>query len=664
MLAQTFQLLQPTELAAVEAVCRSFRAAVVQHELWAQTAATATNPVLSLRPSPTHAHATPGAGAGAAGAPDAESIHNLLTPRVKAGLCYYSSGGSEDEASGEVITFRLAHPLCRVDAVELAVFRAWFQEARLRGSGTLTMAESRGHPLYAPKGVRITLGGVSCFHPNGSLLPAPQLLAAAHRDIAGDAAPTAPRPPAGGTAAAWRWQSAVLPVAGATDALQQFEIEPTICVGGYLRLDLLGRTQRQAADDAFYTCLSYVRAIGCPVYGFVPPALPAGIPGGSANGTGGGAGNSGPSTGGPSDGAPIIELELVPPPADPLAAAGGLCAVSEGGRLLQDETEDESLSELESEEEEGEEFMAEMEVALGAAAGGGSIVLGPRPQCNPKGSLEVDSLAGPQPPTCRHEGGHHRDSRPRRGGLQRSKRFCSARDLARYGSQDSEDTLLFSASPAEQPTVPPPAAHRLHHQQKQQQQPQQQDRAGDATDEAASDLSSVESFAPEEYGLPAQACHVAQRLDEEVWEREMGECNALLASMPLPMRLPYVPLSPACPVARTLAASVFQLPPIACCMGASYFQRLLATHPDLFARAQRLSYFPACRPHPQASMPAPPPSARVTHRIEFRRELSAILSILTATAVSTEQAAKLERNCLVALEWRLGPFFNPTKHGE
>lgn len=407
--------------------------------------------------------------------------------------------------------------------------------------------------------------------------------------------------------------------------------------------------------------------------------------------------------------------------------------------------------------------------AVGLAVEDGLLKRKPSRPLSAQGSLEVDSLAGPQPPTCRHEGGHHRDSRPRRGGLQRSKRFCSARDLARYGSQDSEDTLLFSASPAEQPTVPPPAAHRLHHQQKQQQQPQQQDRAGarpqrwqpqpagaerpaspapghfvagpaafygstlppahpaagrlrcqqpqlhhpepvgpsgsslrlqqvaarllgpgaskqhaapaghqqqqhrqhpphepqpssnpgapgtaavhglslppsaafsrlrvrpasapapaacsggappcapastcgsgrqpqasgadmlacaeclagddsssqpqapdtagDATDEAASDLSSVESFAPEEYGLPAQACHVAvgappagpppaaeptsaplpnpgpaaatqQRLDEEVWEREMGECNALLASMPLPMRLPYVPLSPACP---------------------------------------------------------------------------------------------------------------------
>lgn len=127
---------------------------------------------------------------------------------------------------------------------------------------------------------------------------------------------------------------------------------------------------------------------------------------------------------------------------------------------------------------------------------------------------------------------------------------------------------------------------------------------------------------------------------------------------------------------------MFQLPPIACCMGASYFQRLLATHPDLFARAQRLSYFPACRPHPQGppvvmQLAAAPDelltpvlatcfyiACKVTHRIEFRRELSAILSILTATAVSTEQAAKLERNCLVALEWRLGPFFKPTKHGE
>ena len=45
----------------------------------------------------------------------------------------------------------------------------------------------------------------------------------------------------------------MLPVQSKTDRLQRFAIPPTLCVGGFLRVDLLGRTQRQAADDRFYS---------------------------------------------------------------------------------------------------------------------------------------------------------------------------------------------------------------------------------------------------------------------------------------------------------------------------------------------------------------------------------------------------------------------------
>ncbi len=41
-----------------------------------------------------------------------------------------------------------------------------------------------------------------------------------------------------------------------------------LAVGGYLHLNLLGRTQRQDADGLYYTCLGYVRAVGRPLYNF------------------------------------------------------------------------------------------------------------------------------------------------------------------------------------------------------------------------------------------------------------------------------------------------------------------------------------------------------------------------------------------------------------
>ena len=34
---------------------------------------------------------------------------------------------------------------------------------------------------------------------------------------------------------------------------QEFDVPPTLCVGGCLRVELLGKRQRQAADDAFYS---------------------------------------------------------------------------------------------------------------------------------------------------------------------------------------------------------------------------------------------------------------------------------------------------------------------------------------------------------------------------------------------------------------------------
>lgn len=167
----------------------------------------------------------------------------------------------------------------------------------------------QGSPIYAPKAVRFRLGGVACFTPDGTPLPPAQLVAAARHDM--HTRPPAPAPAAvggagggagGGTAAAdgdagsgstqaqhaqqagaggqqqqaagvlprspqqqqhqqqqqqrgegerWVWESPVYEVES-VDALQRFPIPPTLCVGGYLRVELLGKRQRQSVDDQFY----------------------------------------------------------------------------------------------------------------------------------------------------------------------------------------------------------------------------------------------------------------------------------------------------------------------------------------------------------------------------------------------------------------------------
>ena len=37
-----------------------------------------------------------------------------------------------------------------------------------------------------------------------------------------------------------------------------------------LQVELIGRVQRQRADNRFYTCICYLRVVGTPVYGFLP----------------------------------------------------------------------------------------------------------------------------------------------------------------------------------------------------------------------------------------------------------------------------------------------------------------------------------------------------------------------------------------------------------
>jgi hypothetical protein len=123
--------------------------------------------------------------------------------------------------------------------------------------------------------VRFRLGGIPCFAPDGSPLPHAQLTAAARTDLlsadaqraaaGGSGSPGgSPASPSGcGAAGAqaqqqqqqqqgWEWVSPEYAVE-CKDVLQSFPIPPTLCVGGYLRVELLGKRQRQAADEEFYS---------------------------------------------------------------------------------------------------------------------------------------------------------------------------------------------------------------------------------------------------------------------------------------------------------------------------------------------------------------------------------------------------------------------------
>lgn len=168
----------------------------------------------------------------------------------------------QDENSSEWLTFSLAHPLCLVTGVQIRPYRAVWQP---------------GHPIYSPKKVKISLGGTTCFSSStkdrlyGPIIDwmdsmqDPEVRQALKTSFGIDIPETkvlesvaarSSKSKGGRPFHDWYHESEEFSVAK-EDRLQTFKIPPTLCVGGFLRLDLLGRTQRQPGDELFYSELNH-----------------------------------------------------------------------------------------------------------------------------------------------------------------------------------------------------------------------------------------------------------------------------------------------------------------------------------------------------------------------------------------------------------------------
>ncbi|XP_042388920.1 F-box protein At4g00755-like isoform X2 [Zingiber officinale] len=158
-----------------------------------------------------------------------ESIQNtLVANEIVGGLpSYWSSGGQNDTAVPETLTYSLISDFCVVDEIKIQPFKAFFQD---------------GHPIYSSKFVRFRFGSRSrkaiSAYTNKSL----QL---DHSEKYN-----------------WTYVSPKFAMIQ-ENVLQSFKLpHPVICIGGILQIELMERVQRQAADGLFYICVCHVEAIG------------------------------------------------------------------------------------------------------------------------------------------------------------------------------------------------------------------------------------------------------------------------------------------------------------------------------------------------------------------------------------------------------------------
>jgi hypothetical protein len=183
-----------------------------------------------------------------------ESVQNVLSLETRVlssffKLCYWSSKGSESPMASEALVFKLSHFLAVVNAIQIRPFEAHFQ---------------RGSPIYAPLFVRFSFGELGECDTR-DLSKDDEL--AAELSEEDDEVDHNHHHQKKKSDHLWKWRSKLYPMEQ-VNALQTFRFPPTLCCGGHVKIELLGRTQRQEIDNLYYLCLSHVKVLGRPVEGF------------------------------------------------------------------------------------------------------------------------------------------------------------------------------------------------------------------------------------------------------------------------------------------------------------------------------------------------------------------------------------------------------------
>lgn len=165
-----------------------------------------------------------------------ETIQNTLVPTDWVAMMrpsYWSSAGHFDPAVPECLFYRLRSDLCLVQQINIQPFRAFFQY---------------GDPIYSAKYVRFQMG-----YPK---TPLPSQLLVSH-DNEGQLAAD--------DNYIWTYTSPQFPMLQES-VLQSFKLpRAVLCIGGVVKIEFLGRVQKQEMDDLYYICISHVQIVGIPL---------------------------------------------------------------------------------------------------------------------------------------------------------------------------------------------------------------------------------------------------------------------------------------------------------------------------------------------------------------------------------------------------------------
>ncbi|KAL3812666.1 hypothetical protein ACJIZ3_013934 [Penstemon smallii] len=162
-----------------------------------------------------------------------QSLVNVMVARDKYiwGVSYWSSKGQRDPNILDYTQFRLQSKVCVVNEIQIRHSEAFWEP---------------GTPVYSAKSVRFQMGHpkyIADFNVDYKNLSLQQL--ADHF--------------------VWTYTSPEFPMTQES-CLQSFKLpEPTICIGGFFKIEFLGITQKKELDDLFYLCMGEIRILGRPL---------------------------------------------------------------------------------------------------------------------------------------------------------------------------------------------------------------------------------------------------------------------------------------------------------------------------------------------------------------------------------------------------------------